>query len=208
MADITVLLAAILAAKKGEEVRGSIHDAIEQCYEDGRAGVNDLEARRLIEQVIGVNEDQDAAIDGLTARVEDLEGGSGEQIAGQTTTDVPTLVVDTGTFQTEINANTTKQVPVTFTKTFSAAPTVLCLKEFRTGVNNYYSMFVVGPIENTITTTGFTAGLGNKYSQKISPTVRWIAFEQTVTSIDTEIVVPGAEDLTPEQIAALIALLD
>jgi hypothetical protein len=69
-------------------------------------------------------------------------------------------------------------------------------------------MFVVAPIANTITTTGFTAGLGNKYSQKISPTVRWIAFEQTVTSIDTEIVVPGAEDLTPEQIAALIALLD
>ena len=148
------------------------------------------------------------AIDGLIARVEDLEGGSGEQIAGQTTTDVPTLNLDTGTFQTSINANTTKQVPVTFNKTFSAAPVVLCLKEFRTGVNNYYSMFVVAPIENTITTTGFTAGLGNKYSQQISPTVRWIAFEQTVTSIDTEIIVPGAEDLTPEQIAALIALLD
>jgi hypothetical protein len=208
MADITVLLAAILAAKKGEQVRGSIHDAIEQCYEDGRAGVNDLEARRLIEQVIGVNEDQEAAIDGLTARVEDLEGGSGEQIAGQTTTDVPTLNLDTGTFRTDVNANTTKQVPVTFNKTFATTPVVLCLKQFREGVNNYYSQFVCAPIQNTITTTGFTAGLGNKYSQKISPTVLWIAFEQTVTSIDTEIVVPGAEDLTEEQIQALINLLN
>ena len=55
--SITDFLAAILSAKYGEQVRGAIHDAIEQCYEDGRAGVNDLEARRLIEQAMAVNQD-------------------------------------------------------------------------------------------------------------------------------------------------------
>ena len=75
--NITELLAAILSAKYGEEVRGSIHDAIELCYADGKAGVNDLEARRLIEAVAAVNESQEADIEALTARVEELEQGEG-----------------------------------------------------------------------------------------------------------------------------------
>lgn len=45
MSNIEQYLADILAARYGEEVRQSIHDAIEQCYEDGRAGAIDLEAR-------------------------------------------------------------------------------------------------------------------------------------------------------------------
>ena len=76
--NITELLAAILSAKYGEEVRGSIHDAIELCYADGKAGVNDLEARRLIEAVAAVNESQEADIEALTARVEELEQGEAE----------------------------------------------------------------------------------------------------------------------------------
>lgn len=207
--SITELLANILAAKYGEEVRGSIHDAIELCYTDGKAGVNDLQARQLIETVAAVNEEQEALIDALTARVEELEGeGSGSSTIDTTTTDVPTINLDMGTVQTDVNGNSTKQVAVTFSKTFSAAPTVLCVKQFREGVNNYYSQFVVAPIRNTITTTGFTIGMGNKYSQKISPTVLWIAFEPTVTTINTEIVVPATDDLTQAQIDSLIGLLE
>lgn len=59
MSNIEQYLADILAARYGEEVRQSIHDAIEQCYEDGRAGAIDLEAR--------------ADIASLDTRVETLE---------------------------------------------------------------------------------------------------------------------------------------
>ena len=52
MADITNLLNQIKVAVKGEDVRGAIHDAIEQCYTDGNwnatTGMVDLEARRAI----------------------------------------------------------------------------------------------------------------------------------------------------------------
>lgn len=45
IADVQSLLKKIKEARLGEEVRGSIHDAIKQCYYDGKAGGNDLEAR-------------------------------------------------------------------------------------------------------------------------------------------------------------------
>ena len=45
MTDVQSLLKKIKEARLGEEVRGSIHDAIKQCYYDGKAGGNDLEAR-------------------------------------------------------------------------------------------------------------------------------------------------------------------
>ena len=45
MADVQKLLKNILSAIYGKDVRQSIHDAIKQCYYDGKAGGNDLEAR-------------------------------------------------------------------------------------------------------------------------------------------------------------------
>lgn len=45
MADVQGLLSKILSAVYGKDVRQSIHDAIKQCYYDGKAGGNDLEAR-------------------------------------------------------------------------------------------------------------------------------------------------------------------
>ena len=45
MADVQKLLSNILSAIYGKDVRQSIHDAIKQCYYDGKAGGNDLEAR-------------------------------------------------------------------------------------------------------------------------------------------------------------------
>lgn len=45
MADIEKLLKQIMSAIYGKDVRQSIHDSIRQCYYDGKAGGNDLEAR-------------------------------------------------------------------------------------------------------------------------------------------------------------------
>ena len=66
MSNIEQYLADILAARYGEEVRQSIHDAIEQCYEDGRAGAIDLEAREDIAA-------ETTAREALDTRVEALE---------------------------------------------------------------------------------------------------------------------------------------
>lgn len=45
MANIIELLQNILSARYGKDVRQSIHDAIKTCYDDGKAGVIDYEAR-------------------------------------------------------------------------------------------------------------------------------------------------------------------
>ena len=49
MSDIATYLSNILNAIRGEDVRQSIHDAIQACYEDGQAGATDLTARQQIE---------------------------------------------------------------------------------------------------------------------------------------------------------------
>lgn len=51
MSNINKFLANILAARYGKDVRQSIHDAIHQCYEDGKAGSMDLIARESIESL-------------------------------------------------------------------------------------------------------------------------------------------------------------
>lgn len=48
MADIQNLLQQLLNAVYGKDVRQSIHDAIKQCYDDGKAGSVDLQAREDI----------------------------------------------------------------------------------------------------------------------------------------------------------------
>lgn len=58
MSNIAQYLNKILEAIYGKDVRQSIHDAIQQCYYDGKAGTVDLEARQ--------------SIDTLEARVDEL----------------------------------------------------------------------------------------------------------------------------------------
>ena len=48
MANIQTYLQTIKSAIYGKDVRQSIHDAIKQCYYDGKAGAIDLEARERI----------------------------------------------------------------------------------------------------------------------------------------------------------------
>lgn len=49
MANIQDLLKQLLTAVYGKDVRQAIHDAIYQCYEDGKAGAIDLVARKNLE---------------------------------------------------------------------------------------------------------------------------------------------------------------
>ena len=51
---ITEYLQKILSARYGKDVRQAIHDGIQQCYYDGKAGAIDMEARQAIEKL---NED-------------------------------------------------------------------------------------------------------------------------------------------------------
>ena len=204
--SITDFLAAILSAKYGEQVRGAIHDAIEMCYQDGKAGVNDLEARHLIEQVIGVNEMQDAGIETLTARVEALEQGGEGESAGTTTTTVPTFIVDHGIANfSNVQANKTATMNVTFAKTFTEAPVVAAIKVFRNGPNTFYSLVTAQPVESSITSTGFTLAVGNRYTQAVSPSVLWIAFQPTEIEINTEIIVPSGDGMTEAEVRELLA---
>ncbi len=52
MADISDLLKNIMTKVYGKDVRKSIHDAIKQCYSDGKAGAIDLTARNRINNII------------------------------------------------------------------------------------------------------------------------------------------------------------
>lgn len=65
MSNIEQYLADILAARYGEEVRQSIHDAIQQCYEDGRAGAIDLQAREDIAKEVTEREALDTRVEAL-----------------------------------------------------------------------------------------------------------------------------------------------
>ena len=64
MASITDILRQILSARYGKDVRQAIHDGIQQCYYDGKAGSIDLEARQDI-QTIG--EDVEALKENTTS---------------------------------------------------------------------------------------------------------------------------------------------
>lgn len=52
MSDIMTLLGKILSSRYGKDVRQSIHDAIHQCYEDGKVGATDLIAREQIANLV------------------------------------------------------------------------------------------------------------------------------------------------------------
>ena len=52
MSNIEQNLAFILSSRYGEDVRQAIHDAIHDCYEDGKAGAVDLVAREQIANLV------------------------------------------------------------------------------------------------------------------------------------------------------------
>lgn len=77
MADIMDNLKSILAAVKGKDVRQSIHDAIQQCYYDGKAGTIDLEAR----QILDAKADKTALTQERNERVAEINTERSERLA-------------------------------------------------------------------------------------------------------------------------------
>jgi hypothetical protein len=213
MSSITDFLNLISGARYGRQVRQAIVDAISQCYEDGRAGANDLQARRLIEAVMAVNSEQEVAIADLRMQIaEILGGGPSTETVGTTTTEVPTYIIDTGVVQVSIprysGASSAVNTQITFTEEFTEAPFVFAEVMAREGVNANYSSIFAAPILGTITTTGFTLGAVSGSSNALTPSIRWIAIQPTTVEIDTEITVPATDDLTQEEINSLIGLLE
>jgi hypothetical protein len=213
MADILDILNIIRKAQYGREVRQAIVDGISQCYEDGKAGVNDLEARKLIESVMLANEMQEVAISDLRMQIaEILGGGPSTETVGTTTTEVPTYIIETGVVQISIprysGAASAVREQITFTEDFTEAPFVFAEVMARESVNANYSSIFAAPIMGTITTTGFTLGAVSGSSNALNPSIRWIAIQPTTVEIDTEITVPATDDLTQEEINSLIGLLE
>lgn len=213
MSSITDFLNLISGARYGMQVRQAIVDAISQCYEDGRAGVNDLQARRLIEAVMAVNSEQDVAIADLRMQIaEILGGGPSTETVGTTTTEVPTYIIETGVVQVSIprysGASSAVNTQITFTEEFTEAPFVFAEVMARGSVSANYASIFVAPILETITAAGFTLGAVSGSSNALSPSIRWIAIQPTTVEIDTEITVPATDDLTQAEINSLIGLLE
>ena len=207
MADILDILNIIRQAQYGREVRQAIVDGISQCYEDGKAGVNDLEARRLIEAVTAVNEQQEVEIINLHMQIEEIiSGGSSTETVDTTTTEVPTVVFDTGTEDVYVQSQANSTRAVTFNKTFTETPVVICEINWRDTGNKNYAFLAIAPAN--ITTSGFDIIVTNYINKPLTPTVRWIAIQPTTIEINTEITVPATDDLTQEQIDSLIGLLE
>ena len=207
MADILDILNIIRQAQYGREVRQAIVDGISQCYEDGKAGVNDLEARRLIEAVTAVNEQQEVELINLRMQIEEIiSGGQSTETVDTTTTEVPTVIFDTGTADVYVQSQGNSTQAVTFNKTFTETPAVICAVNWRAGGNKNYAFLAIAPAN--ITTSGFDIVIANYVNHPMTPTVRWIAFQPTTVEINTEIVVPATDDLTQEQIDSLIGLLE
>jgi len=207
MADILDILNIIRQAQYGREVRQAIVDGISQCYEDGKAGVNDLEARRLIEAVTAVNEQQEVEIINLRMQVEEIiSGGPSTETVDTTTTEVPTVIFDTGTEDVYVQSQANSTRAVAFNKTFTETPVVICEINWRDTGNKNYAFLAIAPAN--ITTSGFDIIVTNYINKPLTPTVRWIAIQPTTVEIDTEITVPATDDLTQEQINNLIGLLD
>ena len=69
MAGIETYLEQIKNAIFGKDVRQAIHDAIEACYTDGKAGAVDLEARARIDQIVAPSGEAPSAAEVADARV-------------------------------------------------------------------------------------------------------------------------------------------
>ena len=85
MASIQEYLDLIKNAIYGKDVRQAIHDGIQQCYYDGKAGSTDLEARQRLDSVepdVSSLKSRmftaEGDIDTLDARVDQIVAPSGE----------------------------------------------------------------------------------------------------------------------------------
>ena len=73
MSDIETNLNLIRTAVYGKDVRQAIHDAIHDCYEDGKAGSTDLVARERISEIVT---DSTGSLSGYSVQTENITLGT------------------------------------------------------------------------------------------------------------------------------------
>lgn len=73
MSDIETNLQTIINAVHGRDVRQAIHDAIHDCYEDGKAGSTDLVARERISEIVT---DSTGSLSGYSVQTENITLGT------------------------------------------------------------------------------------------------------------------------------------
>lgn len=115
MGNIQDLLAQILSARYGRDVRQSIHDAIETCYEDGHAGAIDLQARTLLgdTDISGISETVTGAVVELNGAVETAQetaDGNKTQIEA-----LEEIIDDIGKLYMDTNSEAVSITPTTWT---------------------------------------------------------------------------------------------
>lgn len=88
MAGIQDYLDLIKNAIYGKDVRQAIHDGIQQCYYDGKAGSTDLEARQRLDSVEPRLESAESDINVLDARVSQIIAPSGEAPSAAEVSDI------------------------------------------------------------------------------------------------------------------------
>lgn len=204
MSTILDFLNIISGAKYGRDVRQAIVDAISACYEDGKAGVNDLEARRLIESAIGVNESQQADIDTLYAQVAELQEGGGESEQQSTTITLDTVICDGGFVDSvSVANNAVATYDVTFSQTFTEIPQVFACVAVQNSASSVYSKVTVGVIKSQISTTGFRFFIANTSGASRATTVVWAAFQPTTKEIDLDITIPSGEGMSEADVLAI-----
>lgn len=79
MSDIETNLQTIITAVHGRDVRQAIHDAIHDCYEDGKAGSTDLIARERISEIVT---DSTGSLSGYSVQTENITLGTLNQSGG------------------------------------------------------------------------------------------------------------------------------
>ena len=208
MSDITTLLAQIKSAVRGDEVRDSIHDAISQCYADGKAGVIDLGARGLIESAIAVNESQETDIIDLQGRVSQLEGGSGEGTTEETTTTFDTCKILFGHATVTLAPRLIRYTLVRFPSAFDTVPYVAVLHNVQSSADGLEDKIAVGVVNDSVTASQFRFFAQNGSTNEKTVNVDWIAIAPVTTSINTDITIPSPDDLSESEIQSIEALFD
>jgi hypothetical protein len=201
MSSITDFLNLISGARYGREVRQAIVDAISQCYEDGKAGVTDLQARQLIESAIAVNEDQQAELMNLLARIDELEGGSGEGTTESTTIEVPSFIIDSGIVENiTIESSGANSRTITFNKEFTEIPIISCVVMVQQIATANYANVQVIVVKSSISTTGFKFTVANRSGSQRSATIGWFAIQPTTKTIPIDVTIPDADGMSEAEV--------
>lgn len=166
MADIYDYLNSILKSIYGKDVRKSIHDAIYQCYKDGKAGSIDVTARERINNIIAngtPTEGNTELIDIRYGANGKTYGTAGEAVRGQIT-DINAIL--STIFTDAVNAHVWEKFSYSQTIVTSEATTLLLAKKmygdyyswninipYGSNIGNLEGNIVVGSPKNTISIT-------------------------------------------------------